>query len=190
MCLYNAVTTQTVSQRLERADLSPGGFQSRPQADVLPLRCFPPISVSVTTRGHFLLPCSCFVVPSWVTSSFSALSFLQIHETHVLNPFSFQRRLHPSLHFQNTRWLQPLAPQRHKERPWGVGSATLFGLSVHSRKRSRAAGSGRGKVLQNSWWQARIQSRRSEREGLEVRADSRSLGLWFASVLCSWESLF
>lgn len=71
----------------------------------------------LTTRRHFLLPCSCLVVPSWVTSSFSALSFLQIHETRVLNPFSFQRRLHSSLHFQNTRWLQPLAPEGDKGCP-------------------------------------------------------------------------
>lgn len=121
-------------------------------ANVLPLQCSSPISVSATIRRHFLMSCSCLVVHSWVTSSFSALSFLQIHETHYPKSLLQGRRLHSSLHFHNTSWLQPLAPQRDKERSLGAGCAKLFGFLSQSRKRRGAAGSGIGKVLQNSWW--------------------------------------
>ena len=146
-------------------------------ANVIPLQCFSPISVSVTIRRRFLLSCSCLVVPSWVTSSFLALPFLQIRETHCPKSLLQERRLHLSLHFHNASWLQPLAPQRHKECSLGAGCAKLFGFLSQSRKRRGAAGSGRGKVLQNAWWQVRIQRRSSERKGLEIKADSKSLGL-------------
>lgn len=142
--------------------------------------CFCVCHYQKTCPSVLLLPC---VVPSWVTSSFLALSFLQIHETHCPKSLLLQeRRLHSSLHFHNASWPQLLSPQRNKKRSLGAGCATLFGFLSQSRRRRGTAGSGRGKVLQNSWWQARIQRRRSERKGLEIKTDSKSLGLRLASV--------
>lgn len=150
--------------------------------------CFCVCHYQKTFPSVLLLPC---VVPSWVTSSFLALSFLQIHETHCPKSLLLQeRRLHSSLHFHNASWPQLLSPQRNKKRSLGAGCATLFGFLSQSRRRRGTAGSGRGKVLQNSWWQARIQRRRSERKGLEIKTDSKSLGLRLASVQCSWECVF
>lgn len=131
-------------------------------AKVLPLRLSSPISVSVTTRRHFLLSYSYLGMSSWVTSSFLALSFLQIYETCCPKSLLLQeRRLHSSLHFHNTSWLQPLDPQTR---------SVHQGLVVPSCLAScRRAGRGEAQLVVEEGTYGRIPGAKPESRGEAVK---------------------
>lgn len=122
--------------------------------------CFCVCHYQKTFPSVLLLPC---VVPSWVTSSFLALSFLQIHETHCPKSLLLQeRRLHSSLHFHNASWPQLLSPQRNKKRSLGAGCATLFGSCPR-------AGGGEARLVVEEGKYCKIPGGKPESRGEEVK---------------------